>query len=108
MDGEPQQLLEIVHFILLDYSTGIAKWIVELGYELQGAVDLRFLEKVFRLLSNEFHYRPGMSALQFIANGYAERKIIFTIETIRLVRERHQKMVLLNKKQNRVWRSPYV
>eukprot|EP00947_MAST-08B_sp_MAST-8B-sp1_P001957 g1957.t1 len=62
------------------------------GYELYSSTDKRFVTDVIRLLQNEFSYRPSLSASQFLSSGYAERKIIFICDVVKLCRRKHQEL----------------
>lgn len=83
-EGDPAAFLPIIHFILLDYSQWLAQHFAAKNYELYGKKDRRFMEAVYRLLRDEFGYKPQLTRDQFFSMGFAERKLIFISDLIRL------------------------
>jgi hypothetical protein len=77
---------------LLDYSSILATHFVAKGYELYGKKDTRFLEAVYRLLLQEFTYKPQLTRNQFFNMGYAERKLIFVFDIIQLIKQLHKNL----------------
>ena len=81
-----------MHYALLEFSTHLALMVTRKGYELYSSTDKRFVTDVILLLQNEFSYRPSLSASQFLSSGYAERKIIFICDVVKLCRRKHQEL----------------
>lgn len=90
--GDPAALLPLFHFILLDYSAYLAKHFAGKGYELYGKKDTRFLESVYKLLRDEFNYRPSVSRDQFFSMGFAERKLLMLGDLFKFGRTMHESM----------------
>jgi hypothetical protein len=53
------------------------------GYRLFGKDDRSFIEDVLRLLRSEWQTAPHLSAPQFLARGFAERKLLLVVEVVR-------------------------
>ncbi|KAI8905328.1 Centrosomal spindle body, CEP44-domain-containing protein [Powellomyces hirtus] len=87
--GDPTAFLPIIHFILLDFSHVLARHFASKGYELYGKKDARFIESTYRLLRDEFGYRPQLTKEQFFNIGFAERKLIFIGDLIRMAKTLH-------------------
>ncbi|KAI8589558.1 Centrosomal spindle body, CEP44-domain-containing protein [Geranomyces variabilis] len=85
--GDPVALLPILHHILLDRSPLLARHFAARGHMLSGKTDARFVDGVYRLLRDEFAFRPAVNKAQFLATGFAERKCIFVHEVVRLCDE---------------------
>ena len=54
-------LLPLIHFALLGYSKHVHDSLVAKGYDLFAKTDVRFLEAVYKLLRQEFAYRPQVN-----------------------------------------------
>eukprot|EP00347_Sterkiella_histriomuscorum_P001318 403372494 len=88
--GLPTVYLPIMHYALLVYSPVVGQFITEKGFELFAKNDFRFMESVYKLLLNQFNYKPSIQINQFFQNGFAERKIIFACEVIEIMKSKHQ------------------
>ena len=88
-EGLPIQFLPIMHYVVIDYSPEVAKYIREKGFELYGKSDFRFMELIYKLLVNNFNYKPALTKEKFFMNGFAERKIIFCVEVIQMIKQKH-------------------
>ena len=88
-EGNPLVFLPILHFTLLSYSKYIAQLLLDNKYELFSKSDKEFVNKIFQAMINLFNYRPSINPRQFFMNGYAEGKVIFCLEVIRLVKLEH-------------------
>ncbi|TPX36497.1 hypothetical protein SmJEL517_g01337 [Synchytrium microbalum] len=84
--GHPSAFLPLLHYILLDYSQRLARRFASSGYELYAQKDARFVDSVYKLLRDQFGYRPALSKEQFLTTGFAERKLILIGDVIRLCR----------------------
>ncbi|KAI8847502.1 Centrosomal spindle body, CEP44-domain-containing protein [Chytridium lagenaria] len=82
--GDPTSFLPLIHFVLLDASPALAVYISERGHDLYGKRDTRFIEAVYKLLRDEFSFRPTLNKDQFFSMGFAERKLIFISDLIRI------------------------
>lgn len=90
--GIPKALLPIVHHVFLDYSIVLAQYFASKEYELYGKTDLRFMEAVYKVLRDEFGYKPQLTREQFLTIGFAERKIILLCAILKLLREKHDEL----------------
>ena len=95
--GIPSAFLPIIHHTLLEYSREIASYLAKKGYELYARTDLRFVETVYKILMQEFSYKPSLTKEQFLALGFAERKIILLTDIVKFCREKNKS--LCNKKK---------
>eukprot|EP00842_Homolaphlyctis_polyrhiza_P005804 jgi/Hompol1/6224/HPOL_001335-RA len=85
--GDPSAFLPVIHFVFLDYSSRLAEYFASKSYELYGKKDMRFIEAVYLLLRSEFSYKPVLSKEQFFSMGFAERKLLFVCDIIKLCKE---------------------
>ncbi|KAI9208199.1 Centrosomal spindle body, CEP44-domain-containing protein [Polychytrium aggregatum] len=99
--GDPASYLPIIHFILLDASPLLARHLATKGYDLYGKKDMRFLESVYRILRDEFNYKPALRKDQFFSMGFAEHKMIFVMDLIRLCKHRIGELERLDPKKER-------
>lgn len=90
--GIPKAFLPIVHYVFLDYSILLAQHFASKEYELYGKTDLRFMEAVYKVLRDEFGYKPQLTREQFLTIGFAERKIILLCCILKLLREKHDEL----------------
>lgn len=86
--GIPSSFLPIIHYTFLDYSHHLASYLAKKNYELYARTDLRFIETVYKILMQEFSFKPNLTKEQFLALGFAERKIILLTNIVRLCREK--------------------
>lgn len=54
-----------MHHALLVYSTAVANYITEKGFELYAKSDYRFMESAYKLFVNHFNYKPALTKDQF-------------------------------------------
>jgi len=92
VSGEPAGYLPLLHFGVLRLSKPVARWVAELGYELYAKSDARFVEGVFRLMRQELCYRHTLSSTQFLASGFAEKKMLLVVQLLRLVKAKHAEL----------------
>lgn len=85
--GTPRCFLPILHYIFLDYSVDLTEFFAK-DYELYGKTDLRFVETVYKVLRDVFHYKPPLTREKFLSIGYAERKIIELCDILKRCREK--------------------
>ncbi|KAI8815789.1 Centrosomal spindle body, CEP44-domain-containing protein [Fimicolochytrium jonesii] len=87
--GDPVALLPLIHFVLLDYSPELSLYLTTKGFcDLSTKRDIRFMEAVYKMLRDEFDYRPQITRDQFFSTGFAERKLIFISDLIRMVEQK--------------------
>ena len=85
--GNCAPLLPVLHFALLDFSTEIAKMILNNGILLNGCNDMKFVENCFKVARSIL----GISSIpltvkQFLQNGFAaEHKILFCVSVLKAV-----------------------
>ena len=106
-EGEASSVLPIIHYCLLSYSKVFAEYIVEQGFDLMTKNDFSFLEAVFKLLRQKFNYRPVLKIGQFLATGYAERKIMMLLDLIKLVKTRTNELARYQQVEERKSKSPF-
>uniref|UniRef100_A0ABM5GIQ4 Centrosomal protein of 44 kDa n=1 Tax=Pogona vitticeps TaxID=103695 RepID=A0ABM5GIQ4_9SAUR len=95
--GDPSVFLPIISYCFTSFSTYITELLVESDVELTAKNDLRFLEAVYKVLRDQFHYKPVLSKHQFLQYGFAERKIQLVCEIISSVYKRHKELDNVNK-----------
>jgi len=91
--GDPESFLPLFHFILLDAFPLLADYFASKGYNLYGKKDSRFIECVYKLLRDEFTYKPAITKEQFFSLGFSERKIILTCDIIDMCLELNKKLI---------------
>lgn len=91
--GDPESFLPLFHFILLDALPLLADYFASKGYNLYGKKDSRFIECVYKLLRDEFTYKPAITKEQFFSLGFSERKIILTCDIIDMCIELNKKLI---------------
>lgn len=90
--GAPASFLPVLHSALMEYSLPLAQWLVSQGCALYGKSDRRFLEGAYRVLRNAFSYHPKLTREQFLAAGYAERKVMLTCDFLLLCQAKHAQL----------------
>ena len=97
INGETKSHLPVLSQALNSYSLLLAKYLHSKGYELFGKTDSRFLEVVYRMLRDEFNYRPKLTRQQFLTDSaFIERKILFTLDLLKLCQSKHQDLQRLS------------
>jgi len=77
----------------LDAFPLLADYFASKGYNLYGKKDTRFIECVYKLLRDEFTYKPAITKEQFFSLGFSERKIILTCDIIDMCQELNKKLI---------------
>ncbi|KAK6493149.1 centrosomal protein of 44 kDa [Huso huso] len=95
--GDPASLLPILSHAFISYSSYLAEHLVGCRVELAGKNDLRFIETVYKVLRDQFHYKPVLSKQQILQCGYAERKINILCDIISFVTKKHKELAHLDK-----------
>lgn len=92
-DGNPMIFLPILHYVFLAYSKNIAQLLLQNNYELFSKSDKEFIEKIFKATSNLFGFKPNITTKQFFSTGYAEAKLVFVSDIIKLIRQENQNLI---------------
>ncbi|XP_067885402.1 centrosomal protein of 44 kDa isoform X4 [Heterodontus francisci] len=95
--GDPAAFLPIISYAFTSYSTYMTEQLLACGVELTGKNDLRFLDAVYKLLRDQFQYKPLLLKDQFLHVGFAERKMQLSSDIINIVIKKHKELSSLNK-----------
>ncbi|XP_072450673.1 centrosomal protein of 44 kDa isoform X2 [Chiloscyllium punctatum] len=95
--GDPAAFLPIISYAFTSYSTYVTEQLLTSGVELTGKNDSRFLDAIYKVLRDQFQYKPLLLKDQFLHYGFAERKMQFSCDIINLVMKRHKELSSLNK-----------
>ncbi|XP_072904118.1 centrosomal protein of 44 kDa isoform X1 [Hemitrygon akajei] len=95
--GDPAAFLPIMSYAFTSYSTYVTEQLIASGVELAGKNDTRFLDAVYKVLRDQFQYKPLLLKEQFLHCGFAERKIQLLCDIISLVTKKHKELSNLNK-----------
>ncbi|XP_039397316.1 centrosomal protein of 44 kDa isoform X2 [Mauremys reevesii] len=95
--GDPAAFLPIISYSFTSFSTYIAELLVESDVELTAKSDLRFIEAIYKLLRDQFQYKPVLTKQQFLQCGFAERKIQIVCDIISAVMRKHKELSNMNK-----------
>ncbi|XP_011683692.2 centrosomal protein of 44 kDa [Strongylocentrotus purpuratus] len=95
--GAPKEFLPIMHYMLCDYSRPVTHLILESNLELAAKTDQKFMEAVYKLLRDLFHYVPRITGPQFFKSGFAEHKILLTRDVVSMVRNKHKQLTRASK-----------
>ncbi|XP_035180442.1 centrosomal protein of 44 kDa isoform X2 [Oxyura jamaicensis] len=95
--GDPTSFLPIISYCFTSFSTHIAELLVKCDVELTAKSDLRFIEAIYKLLRDQFQYKPVLTKQQFLQFGFAERKIQVVCDIINCVVKKHKELSNLNK-----------
>ncbi|XP_072371870.1 centrosomal protein of 44 kDa isoform X2 [Scyliorhinus torazame] len=95
--GDAAAFLPIISYAFTSYSTYVTEQLLGSGVELTGKNDSRFLDAVYKLLRDQFQYKPLLLKEQFLHYGFAERKMQLSCDIINIVTKRHKELSSLNK-----------
>ena len=84
--GNPVVFLQIINYVLLDYSQEMANLILDNGFDLYAKKDAKFIERVYQLCLTIFKYKPKINIDQFFTTGFGDQKVIMLLEIIKHVR----------------------
>ncbi|XP_064637418.1 centrosomal protein of 44 kDa-like [Lineus longissimus] len=101
--GQSNSFFPIYHYLFVNYSQPFSQKIMEMNIELYGKTDLRFIESMYKILRDMFHYKSPITKEQFFAGGFIEKKVIMCTDIMRLVFEKHQS---LKPKQVKAFKVP--
>ncbi|XP_029896990.1 centrosomal protein of 44 kDa [Aquila chrysaetos chrysaetos] len=95
--GDPAAFLPIISYCFTSFSTHIAELLVKCNVELTAKSDLRFIEAIYKLLRDQFQYKPILTKQQFLQFGFAERKMQIVCDIINCVVKKHKELSNSNK-----------
>ncbi|NXJ53792.1 CEP44 protein, partial [Spizaetus tyrannus] len=95
--GDPAAFLPIISYCFTSFSTHIAELLVKCNVELAAKSDLRFIEAIYKLLRDQFQYKPILTKQQFLQFGFAERKMQIVCDIINCVVKKHKELSNSNK-----------
>ncbi|XP_064004941.1 centrosomal protein of 44 kDa isoform X2 [Pogoniulus pusillus] len=95
--GDPAAFLPIISYSFTSFSTHIAELLVKCDVELTAKSDLRFIEAIYKLLRDQFQYKPILTKQQFLQFGFAERKMQIVCDIINCVVKKHKELSNLKK-----------
>ncbi|XP_078222372.1 centrosomal protein of 44 kDa isoform X7 [Callithrix jacchus] len=106
--GDTAASLPIISYSFTSYSPYVTELIMESNVELIAKNDLRFIDAVYKLLRDQFNYKPILTKKQFIQCGFAERKIQIVCDILNCVMKKHKELSSLQKKKAVVIRHLYI
>ncbi|XP_069487525.1 centrosomal protein of 44 kDa isoform X2 [Ambystoma mexicanum] len=106
INGDPAASLPIISYTFTSYSTHIAEILVSSDIELTAKSDLRFIDAVYKVLRDQFNYKPVLTKQQFLQCGFAERKIHIVCDIINFVLKKHKELTNLSKVKSKPKRKP--
>ncbi|XP_030879654.1 centrosomal protein of 44 kDa isoform X2 [Leptonychotes weddellii] len=89
--------LPIISYSLTSYSPYVAELLMESNIELIAKNDLRFIDTVYKLLRDQFNYKPILTKKQFLQCGFAEWKIQIVCDILNCVMKKHKELSGLEK-----------
>uniref|UniRef100_A0A8C0QZJ7 Centrosomal protein of 44 kDa n=1 Tax=Canis lupus dingo TaxID=286419 RepID=A0A8C0QZJ7_CANLU len=95
--GDTAASLPIISYSLTSYSPYIAELLMESNIELIAKNDLRFVDTVYKLLRDQFNYKPILTKKQFLQCGFAEWKIQIICDILNCVMKKHKELSSLEK-----------
>ncbi|NWS61596.1 CEP44 protein, partial [Chunga burmeisteri] len=104
--GDPAAFLPIISYSFTSFSTYIAELLVKCDVELTAKSDLRFIEAIYKLLRDQFHYKPILTKQQFLQFGFAERKMQIVCDIINCVVKKHKELSNSTKVKSQTRKKP--
>nr|XP_033798533.1 centrosomal protein of 44 kDa isoform X2 [Geotrypetes seraphini] len=95
--GDPAACLPVISYAFSSYSNYIAEILVDSDLGCTAKSDLRFIEAIYKVLRDQFQYKPVLTKQQFLQCGFAERKIQFVCDIIKFVTRKHKELATLDK-----------
>ncbi|NXL50305.1 CEP44 protein, partial [Podilymbus podiceps] len=105
LKGDPAAFLPIISYSFTSFSTYIAELLVKCDVELTAKSDLRFIEAIYKLLRDQFQYKPILTKQQFLQFGFAERKMQIVCDIINCVVKKHKELSNSNKVKSQTRRK---
>ncbi|CAH1268411.1 CEP44 [Branchiostoma lanceolatum] len=90
--GTTSAFLPVLHHALLEFSRPVSTEINDMGIELYGKTDQRFVEGVYKVLRDVFQYKPTITKDKFLNAGFAEHKVILAYDVLKMVQEKHRRI----------------
>ncbi|XP_004610478.2 centrosomal protein of 44 kDa isoform X1 [Sorex araneus] len=97
--GDTAASLPIISYSLTSYSPYIAEFLLESNVELLAKNDLCFIDTVYKLLRDQFNYKPILTKKQFLQSGFAEWKIQIICDILNCVMKKHKELAGSEKTQ---------
>ncbi|XP_057275151.1 centrosomal protein of 44 kDa isoform X3 [Pezoporus wallicus] len=104
--GDPAAFLPIISYSFTSFSTYIAELLVKCDVELTAKSDLRFIEAIYKLLRDQFQYKPILTKQQFLQFGFVERKMQIVCDIINCVVKKHKELSNSNKVKSQARKKP--
>ncbi|NWY53130.1 CEP44 protein, partial [Chionis minor] len=104
--GDPAAFLPIISYSFTSFSTYIAELLVKCDVELTAKSDLRFIEAIYKLLRDQFQYKPILTKQQFLQFGFAERKMQIVCDIINCVVKKHKELSNSDKVKSQTRKKP--
>ncbi|XP_019063839.1 centrosomal protein of 44 kDa isoform X4 [Fukomys damarensis] len=95
--GDTAATLPIISYSLTSYSPFVTEHLMECNVELLAKNDLRFTDTVYKLLRDQFDYKPILTKAQFMQHGFAEWKIQIICDILNCVMKKHKELTGVNK-----------
>ncbi|XP_012930659.2 centrosomal protein of 44 kDa isoform X2 [Heterocephalus glaber] len=95
--GDTAAALPIISYSLTSYSPFVTEHLMECNVELLAKNDLRFTDTVYKLLRDQFDYKPILTKAQFMQHGFAEWKIQIICDILNCVMKKHKELTGVNK-----------
>lgn len=95
--GDTAASLPIISYSLTSYSPYVTELLMDSNIELIAKNDVRFIDTVYKLLRDQFNYKPILTKKQFIQCGFAEWKIQIICDILNCVMKKHKELSTLNK-----------
>ncbi|XP_076409430.1 centrosomal protein of 44 kDa isoform X4 [Peromyscus maniculatus bairdii] len=92
MKGDTAASLPIISYSLTSYSPYISELLMESNVDLISKNDVRFTDTVYKLLRDQFDYKPILTKKQFIQSGFAEWKIQIVCDILNCVMKKHKEL----------------
>ncbi|KAM9607210.1 centrosomal protein of 44 kDa isoform 1-T7 [Trichechus inunguis] len=90
--GDTAASLPIISYSLTSYSPYIAELLMKSNVELIAKNDLRFIDTLYKLLRDQFNYKPVLTKKQFLQCGFAEWKIQIICDILNFVMKKHKEL----------------
>ncbi len=75
----------------------MAQYVNDRGFDLFAKNDYTFVNSIYDILHLLFKYTPPVSVDSFFAAGQADRKLLFILDVLSLIKQKH---AVLNKRSN--------
>ncbi|XP_030047395.1 centrosomal protein of 44 kDa isoform X2 [Microcaecilia unicolor] len=95
--GDPAAFLPMVSYAFSSYSNYVAEILVDSDLGFTAKSDLRFIEAIYKVLRDQFQYKPVLTKQQFLQCGFAERKMQIVCDIIKFVTKKHKELATLDK-----------